>query len=114
MYKKINWLRAGILSCDKLLTVSPNYATEISANPQGGAELDHVIRCVPSSPITPCRAGSQNSLSGDFVPGLPPVRPGICWLPSFENDACCKKDGADLLVLTRAVFCTPAVRPLPD
>ena len=47
VYKKINWLRAGILSCDKLLTVSPNYASEISANPQGGAELDDVIRCAP-------------------------------------------------------------------
>jgi granule-bound starch synthase len=26
-YKKLNWLKAGILACDKLLTVSPNYAT---------------------------------------------------------------------------------------
>ena len=26
-FKKLNWLKAGILACDKLLTVSPNYAT---------------------------------------------------------------------------------------
>lgn len=45
-YKKINWLRAGILTADKLVTVSPNYATEISANPAGGVELDAAIRCV--------------------------------------------------------------------
>jgi granule-bound starch synthase len=44
MYKKINWLRAGILSADKILTVSPNYAAEIAANPQLGVELDDVLR----------------------------------------------------------------------
>ncbi|EIE21159.1 granule-bound starch synthase [Coccomyxa subellipsoidea C-169] len=44
MYKKINWLRAGILSADKILTVSPNYAAEIAANPQLGVELDEVLR----------------------------------------------------------------------
>ncbi|KXZ51655.1 hypothetical protein GPECTOR_11g109 [Gonium pectorale] len=43
-YKKINWLKAGILSADKLVTVSPNYATEISADPAGGVELDKAIR----------------------------------------------------------------------
>lgn len=26
-FAKTNWLKAGILACDKLLTVSPNYAT---------------------------------------------------------------------------------------
>ena len=62
VYKKINWLRAGILSCDKLLTVSPNYATEISANPQGGAELDDVIRWVLLSLHTPCRAQSLSKM----------------------------------------------------
>ncbi len=30
-FKKLNWLRAGIMAADKLLTVSPNYATEISS-----------------------------------------------------------------------------------
>jgi granule-bound starch synthase len=43
-YKKINWLKGGILSADKLVTVSPNYATEISASPAGGVELDKYIR----------------------------------------------------------------------
>ncbi len=48
-FQKINWLRAGILSADKVLTVSPNYAREISANPQTGVELDDVIRCAPGT-----------------------------------------------------------------
>lgn len=43
-YKKINWLKAGILAADKLVTVSPNYASEIAANPAGGVELDRYIR----------------------------------------------------------------------
>lgn len=45
-FAKINWLRAGILSADKVLTVSPNYAAEIAANPQMGVELDDVLRWV--------------------------------------------------------------------
>lgn len=45
LYKKINWLRAGILSADKVMTVSPNYAEEIAKNPQLGVELDDVLRC---------------------------------------------------------------------
>lgn len=43
-YAKINWLKAGFLAADKLLTVSPNYAAEIAANDSLGVELDHVIR----------------------------------------------------------------------
>lgn len=43
-FSKINWLRAGISACDKLLTVSPHYATEIASGPQLGVELDDVIR----------------------------------------------------------------------
>ena len=43
-FNKINWLKAGILACDKLLTVSPNYATEISSGPQLGVELDKWVR----------------------------------------------------------------------
>ncbi len=43
-FKKINWLRAGILTADKVVTVSPNYASEISTNAQRGVELDDVIR----------------------------------------------------------------------
>lgn len=43
-FRKINWLKAGILACDKLLTVSPNYATEIASGPQLGVELDKWVR----------------------------------------------------------------------
>jgi granule-bound starch synthase len=38
--------QAGILSADKVLTVSPNYASEISANSEKGVELDKFIRAV--------------------------------------------------------------------
>ena len=43
-FKKFNWLKAGVLYADKFLTVSPNYAAELVANPAGGVELDGVIR----------------------------------------------------------------------
>lgn len=44
-FEKLNWLKAGFLSADKLLTVSPNYAEEITSDPEKGVELDDVIRC---------------------------------------------------------------------
>lgn len=43
-HKKVNWLRAGFLASDKNLTVSPNYATEVSSSPDKGVELDTIIR----------------------------------------------------------------------
>eukprot|EP01026_Neomeris_dumetosa_P011892 TRINITY_DN1420_c0_g1_i1.p1 TRINITY_DN1420_c0_g1~~TRINITY_DN1420_c0_g1_i1.p1 ORF type:complete len:615 (-),score=145.10 TRINITY_DN1420_c0_g1_i1:281-2125(-) len=43
-YPKINWMKAGFLNADKLLTVSPNYAEEVSQNEEKGVELDDVIR----------------------------------------------------------------------
>ena len=35
-HAKINWLKAGILSADKVLTVSPNYASEIGRDASSG------------------------------------------------------------------------------
>lgn len=43
-FKKLNWLKAGILAADKLLTVSPNYATEIADDDEKGVELAGIIR----------------------------------------------------------------------
>ena len=43
-YEKLNWLQAGILTADKLLTVSPNYATEIAEDDEKGVELSQAIR----------------------------------------------------------------------
>jgi granule-bound starch synthase len=43
-FAKINWMKAGIISSDKNLTVSPNYAKEITSGPSHGVELDHVFR----------------------------------------------------------------------
>lgn len=45
-FEKINWLKAGILTADKLLTVSPNYAQEIAEDDEKGVELSDVIRAV--------------------------------------------------------------------
>jgi len=42
-YKKINWLQAGFLNSDKNITVSVNYAEEISSDAGKGVELDKVI-----------------------------------------------------------------------
>ncbi len=39
-------MKAGFLTADRLLTVSPNYAREVSSGPDKGVELDHVIRQV--------------------------------------------------------------------
>lgn len=43
-FGKINWMKAGFLTADRLLTVSPNYAREVSGDADKGVELDHVIR----------------------------------------------------------------------
>jgi len=46
MHSKVNWMKAGILASDQVVTVSPNYASEISSSPAKGVELDSVIRMV--------------------------------------------------------------------
>lgn len=43
-FGKLNWMKAGFLTADRLLTVSPNYAREVSGDADKGVELDHVIR----------------------------------------------------------------------
>eukprot|EP00891_Asterochloris_glomerata_P004602 jgi/Astpho2/4602/e_gw1.00067.54.1_t len=43
-YPKVNWMKAGFMTADKLLTVSPHYAKEIASNVAKGVELDNVIR----------------------------------------------------------------------
>jgi granule-bound starch synthase len=43
-HDKLNWMKAGIMAADRVLTVSPNYASEISANAEKGVELDKYIR----------------------------------------------------------------------
>ncbi|KAF3788275.1 Granule-bound starch synthase 1 [Nymphaea thermarum] len=44
--RKINWLKAGILESDIVLTVSPYYALEIISGVAKGVELDHILRTV--------------------------------------------------------------------
>lgn len=42
--RKINWMKAGILESDRVLTVSPYYAKELISGEDKGVELDNIIR----------------------------------------------------------------------
>ncbi|KAK9713633.1 hypothetical protein RND81_06G041300 [Saponaria officinalis] len=42
--RKINWMKAGILESDRVFTVSPYYAEELTTGVEKGVELDNVIR----------------------------------------------------------------------
>lgn len=44
--RKINWLKAGFLESHLSLTVSPNYAKELTAGADKGVELDNIARKV--------------------------------------------------------------------
>ncbi|XP_008775302.2 granule-bound starch synthase 1, chloroplastic/amyloplastic [Phoenix dactylifera] len=41
---KINWMKAGILESDRVVTVSPYYAQELVSGVEKGVELDNIIR----------------------------------------------------------------------
>nr|BAI44033.1 granule-bound starch synthase I [Amaranthus cruentus]BAJ09326.1 granule bound starch synthase I [Amaranthus caudatus]BAJ09327.1 granule bound starch synthase I [Amaranthus cruentus]BAJ09328.1 granule bound starch synthase I [Amaranthus hypochondriacus] len=42
--RKINWMKAGILQSDRVVTVSPYYAQELISGVERGVELDDVVR----------------------------------------------------------------------
>lgn len=42
--RKINWMKAGILEADRVLTVSPYYAQELISGEARGCELDNIMR----------------------------------------------------------------------
>ncbi|XP_043715780.1 granule-bound starch synthase 1, chloroplastic/amyloplastic-like [Telopea speciosissima] len=42
--RKINWMKAGILESDRVITVSPHYAQELVSGIEKGVELDNIIR----------------------------------------------------------------------
>ncbi|KAF3434172.1 hypothetical protein FNV43_RR25275 [Rhamnella rubrinervis] len=42
--RKINWMKAGVLESDRVLTVSPYYAQELVSGEDKGVELDNIIR----------------------------------------------------------------------
>lgn len=42
--RKINWMKAGILEADRVVTVSPYYAEELVSGEAKGVELDNIIR----------------------------------------------------------------------
>lgn len=42
--RKINWMKAGIIESDRVITVSPYYAQELNSGEDKGVELDNIIR----------------------------------------------------------------------
>ncbi|ONK64396.1 uncharacterized protein A4U43_C07F25410 [Asparagus officinalis] len=42
--RKINWMKAGIIESDRVVTVSPHYAQELISGEDKGVELDNIIR----------------------------------------------------------------------
>ncbi|XP_057521390.1 granule-bound starch synthase 1, chloroplastic/amyloplastic-like [Amaranthus tricolor] len=50
--RKINWMKAGILESDRVVTVSPYYAQELLSGPAKGVELDNVCRVATLTGIT--------------------------------------------------------------
>ncbi|GLC41125.1 hypothetical protein PLESTB_001794100 [Pleodorina starrii] len=84
-YKKINWLKAGILTADKLVTVSPNYATEISADAAGGVELDTAIRS---------RGGIEGIVNGMDIEEWNPKTDKFLALPYDQNSVYAGKAAA--------------------
>ncbi|XP_027182769.1 granule-bound starch synthase 1, chloroplastic/amyloplastic [Coffea eugenioides] len=42
--RKINWMKAGILEANRVLTVSPHYALELVSGIEKGVELDNILR----------------------------------------------------------------------
>ncbi|XP_021757776.1 granule-bound starch synthase 1, chloroplastic/amyloplastic-like [Chenopodium quinoa] len=50
--RKINWMKAGILESDRVVTVSPNYAQEILSGPAKGVELHNACRTATLTGIT--------------------------------------------------------------
>lgn len=45
--RKLNWMKAGIIESDLVLTVSPHYVKELTSGPDKGVELDGVLRTKP-------------------------------------------------------------------
>lgn len=42
--RKLNWMKAGILESDRVLTVSPYYAKELVSGVEKGVEMDNILR----------------------------------------------------------------------
>ncbi|XP_012078417.1 granule-bound starch synthase 1, chloroplastic/amyloplastic isoform X2 [Jatropha curcas] len=49
--RKINWMKAGILESDRIVTVSPHYAEELVSGIEKGVELDNILRMTGISGI---------------------------------------------------------------
>ncbi|KAL9272568.1 Granule-bound starch synthase 1, chloroplastic/amyloplastic-like protein [Drosera capensis] len=76
--RKINWMKAGILEADRVLTVSPYYAKEIGSSAVKGVELDKIIN----------RAGITGIINGMDVQE---------WNPSTDKFIDVKYDAATVM-----------------
>lgn len=50
--RKVNWMKAGFLESDVVITVSPYYAEEITSDAAKGVELDNILRMLGVIGIT--------------------------------------------------------------
>ena len=68
-YAKLNWMKAGFLSSDKNVTVSPNYAEEVVSNPSKGVELDNASRRRIEGIVNGMDSETFNPLKCKFILG---------------------------------------------
>jgi hypothetical protein len=77
--RKINWMKAAFLESDLNLTVSPNYAKELTAGPDKGVELDTIVR----------KAGVRGIVNGMDVQEWDPSADKYLDVPYDISTVCC-------------------------
>lgn len=76
--RKINWIKAGFLESDVVITVSPHYAQEVTSDPAKGVELDNILRML----------GVIGIVNGMDVQE---------WNPATDKYVCVKYDGTTVM-----------------
>lgn len=85
----LNLLQAGVLTCDRVLTVSPNYANEIQS-PEGGHGMHDILR---GKAAMLRLAGILNGISDEWSPVTDPHIPKNFDVSNFvEGKAVCKRE----------------------
>jgi hypothetical protein len=77
--RKINWMKAAFLESDLNLTVSPNYAKELTEGPDKGVELDTIVR----------KAGVRGIVNGMDVQEWDPSADKYLDVPYDISTVCC-------------------------
>lgn len=85
----LNLLKAGVLTCDRVLTVSPNYANEIQS-PEGGHGMHEILKAKGAMLRL---AGILNGISDEWNPKTDPHIPKNFGLSDFAaGKATCKME----------------------